>query len=236
MKKHLLLIFLLIISSTTFADDGSRLWLKYDLIKDINTRNQYLNNTKFIAFNSENPTLIKASEELKMGLNGLLNKQPLVIKNVASQTGGIVLEVSQNQALSNDGFAIFIKNGNIIINSKSEVGVLYGVFELLRKIQTNQSLVNISMISNPKIKTRMLNHWDNANGTVERGYAGSSIWKWNELPFRIDPRYIQYARANASLGINATSINNVNASSIFLTAEYLEKIKSVADIEALMRG
>lgn len=230
MKKHLLLIFLLIISSTTFADDGSRLWLKYDLIKDINTRNQYLNNTKFIAFNSENPTLIKASEELKMGLNGLLNKQILTLKNITNQTGGIVLEVSENAALSNDGFAIFIKKGNIIINSNSEIGVLYGVFELLRKIQTGHPSSNISVISSPKIKTRMLNHWDNANGTVERGYAGSSIWKWNELPFRIDPRYIQYARANASIGINATSINNVNASSRFLTAEYLEKIKAVADV------
>lgn len=229
MQKKIILLLLLTISFASFADDGSRLWLKYDLIKDINVRNEYLKKTKFIALNSEKPTLVKATEELKMGLNGLLNKQPSIIKNVTNQTGGIVLDISRNQALTNDGFAIFVKNGNIIINSNSEVGVLYGVFELLRKIQTGQSLANISVISNPKIKIRMLNHWDNANGTVERGYAGSSIWKWNELPFRVDPRYIQYARANASLGINATSINNVNASSRFLTSEYLEKIKAVAD-------
>ncbi|MEY4646743.1 MAG: hypothetical protein RIQ98_579, partial [Bacteroidota bacterium] len=76
----------------------------------------------------------------------------------------------------------------------------------------------------------MLNHWDNVLGTIERGYAGSSLWKWYELPETVDPRYKDYARANASIGINAVAINNVNASARFLTAEYLIKVKALADV------
>lgn len=234
MQKHLFLLFFILINSSGFADDGSRLWLKYDLIKDVKQRENYIKVTKFIAVNAQNQTLIKASEELTMGFEGLLGKKVSIINNSTNQFGGIILEVSKKQKLTQNlaygSFVIFNRDGNIVISSQTEVGVLYGAFELLRKIQTGQSVLNISIINSPKIKTRMLNHWDNANGTVERGYAGSSIWKWNELPYRIDPRYIAYARANASIGINATSINNVNASSRFLTAEYLEKIKSVADV------
>ena len=76
----------------------------------------------------------------------------------------------------------------------------------------------------------MLNHWDNTNGTIERGYAGESLWKWYELPATVDPRYRDYARANASLGINGTVVNNVNASARFLTAEYIEKVAALANV------
>jgi alpha-glucuronidase len=235
MQKTLILLLLSFISLSIFADDGSRLWLKYDLIKDAKQRQEYLKFTKFISVNTtSSETLTKATKELQKGFEGLLGAKTFVANSLQNKVGGIVLEVSKNQTLTQnlaeDGFAIFVKNENIVISAKTDIGILYGTFELLRKIQTRQSLSNISIISSPKIKIRMLNHWDNANGTVERGYAGSSIWKWNELPFRIDPRYIAYARANASIGINATSINNVNASSRFLTAEYLEKIKAVADV------
>lgn len=232
MQKRIFIFLFFIISFFSMADDGSRLWLKYDLIKDQKQKLVYQKYTQFISTNTYHPILQKATEELQSGFVGLLGSKTKIVKN-SKQTGGIVLEVSNNQSLTSnlalDGFAIFSQKGNLIISSKSEAGVLYGAFELLRRLQIGQSL-NENIVSSPKIKIRMLNHWDNANGTVERGYAGSSIWKWNELPFRIDPRYIAYARANASVGINATSINNVNASSRFLTAEYLEKIKAVADV------
>ena len=232
MTKQLFLLFLFF-STAALADDGSRLWLNYDLIKEAKQRESYAPFTKFIVVSSDNQTLKIATEELQMGLKGLLNKKIAIIKT-ATSAGGILLNVNKNAPfnanLSNEGYEIYTEKGNIIISSKSETGVLYGVFELLRAIQIGKSLANISITSSPKVKIRMLNHWDNANGTVERGYAGSSMWKWNELPHRIDPRYVMYARANASIGINATSINNVNASSRFLTAEYLEKIKAVADV------
>ena len=233
MLKKLYILFLFV-SFSSLADDGSRLWLKYDLLKDAGLRNSYLTSTKFISANQDSPIVLTAVSEFQMGFEGLLGKKIPSVKSAAGKTGGIVLEVksagSEVEQLVEDGFAISAQNGNIIITAKNPSGVLYGAFELLRYIQTGKSIKSIKIVSNPKVKLRMLNHWDNANGTVERGYAGSSMWKWTELPFRIDPRYIQYARANASIGINAASINNVNASSRFLTAEYLEKIKAVADV------
>jgi alpha-glucuronidase len=108
------------------------------------------------------------------------------------------------------------KNNNrsfIIIAANTDIGVLYGVFHFLRLLQTNQSIDNLNIVSVPKLKLRMLNHWDNLNRTVERGYAGFSIWDWHKLPVYIDKRYIDYARANASIGINAVSLTNVNANS-----------------------
>jgi alpha-glucuronidase len=97
-------------------------------------------------------------------------------------------------------------------------------------LQTNQSIENLTIVSDPKLKLRMLNHWDNLNRTVERGYAGFSIWDWHKLPVYIDKRYIDYARANASIGINAVSLTNVNANSTVLTKPYLEKVKALADV------
>src|SRR5262249_7568786 len=82
----------------------------------------------------------------------------------------------------------------------------------------------------PRVHHRLLNHWDNLNRTVERGYAGSSLWDWHKLPDYLDPRYTDYARANASLGINGTVLTNVNANAISLTAEYLQKAAALAGI------
>ena len=76
----------------------------------------------------------------------------------------------------------------------------------------------------PQLKLRLLNHWDNLDRTIERGYAGKSLWDWDELPKKVDERLVDYARANASIGINGSVINNVNANSQILTAEYLEKV------------
>ncbi len=224
-------VLLMVFSLAARADDGSRLWLKYDLLKDPVLRTSYTSSTRFIVAHDDSPIIKTAVTELQSGLGGLLGRRIQVYSKAETRTGGIILYLD-NEAplLINDGFSIRSQKGNIVISARNPSGILYGTFELLRHIQTGKSLQNLNLVSNPKVKLRMLNHWDNANGTVERGYAGSSMWKWPELPFRIDPRYIQYARANASIGINAASINNVNASSRFLTAEYLEKIKAVADV------
>src|SRR5262249_25519156 len=96
--------------------------------------------------------------------------------------------------------------------------------------QTHQPLAHLDLTSVPKVQRRMLNHWDNLNGTIERGYAGRSLWQWSELPGKIDPRYRDYARANASIGINATVLTNVNASAQVLTADYLRKVAALAGV------
>ncbi|GAB3329694.1 alpha-glucuronidase family glycosyl hydrolase [Larkinella ripae] len=211
-------------------DDGYRLWLKYDLIKDVAKRAAYARSAQFIVLNSSNPVLKTAAEELQTGLQGLLGKTVPIRSGAGSETGGIVLTTSPNlPQLRDEGYQIAGRQ-TITVSGKTGAGVLYGVFALLRHLQTGQSIETISLVSNPKIQLRMLNHWDNTDASIERGYAGSSLWKWYELPERIDPRYRDYARANASIGINGTVVNNVNASSRFLTAEYLEKVAALANV------
>ncbi|GAB3776952.1 alpha-glucuronidase family glycosyl hydrolase [Spirosoma horti] len=231
-----ILFCLLLISTLSFADDGYRLWLKYDLIKDVAQRNAYARSAQFIAVNGTSPVLTSAAQELQSGLQGLLGKSIPIVANAGNRTGGIVLAVITAPAIDarkllNDGYQLTSrKTGNLTISGKTDAGLLYGVFALLRQVQTGQSIDNLSVTSNPKIQYRMLNHWDNTNGTIERGYAGESLWKWYELPATVDPRYRDYARTNASLGINGTVVNNVNASARFLTEEYIEKVAALANV------
>ena len=118
----------------------------------------------------------------------------------------------------------------IVIAANRDIGVLYGAFHLLRLIQTNASLATLNVVSVPKIQLRMLDHWDNLDRTVERGYAGQSLWDWAALPNDVSPRYRDYARANASIGINGTTLTNVNANARVLTPEYLPKVAAIANV------
>ncbi|HMD81935.1 MAG TPA: alpha-glucuronidase, partial [Anaerolineales bacterium] len=117
-----------------------------------------------------------------------------------------------------------------IIAGNNDVGVLYGTFHLIRLLQTNEHITSLAIQSAPRIKYRILNHWDNLDRTVERGYAGFSLWDWHKLPDYIDPRYYDYARANASIGINGSVVTNVNANAQALTPLYLAKVAALADI------
>jgi alpha-glucuronidase len=118
----------------------------------------------------------------------------------------------------------------IVIASEGETGVLYGTFHFLRLLQSERSIENCYISEKPATTHRLLNHWDNLDRTVERGYAGFSIWDWHKLPDYIDPRYHDYARANASIGINGTVVSNVNANALILTPQYLQKIKGLAEV------
>ena len=118
----------------------------------------------------------------------------------------------------------------LAISSLTDAGVLYGVFHFLRHLQTGQPLDAIDAASGPRIGLRMLDHWDNLDGSIERGYAGRSLWRWDELPDTVSPRMRDYARANASIGINAVALNNVNASAQILTPAYLRKVAALADV------
>jgi alpha-glucuronidase len=114
------------------------------------------------------------------------------------------------------------------IEANSDVGVLYGTFVFLRLIQTGRDIAHLDVIDAPRLPLRMLDHWDNLDGTVERGYSGRSLWNWAELP-RVSQRMIDYARANASVGINGVVLNNVNADARILTSDYLKKVAALAD-------
>src|SRR5262249_32932274 len=117
-----------------------------------------------------------------------------------------------------------------VIAAETEFGSLHGAFYFLRLLQTLKPITRLSVNEKPRLQLRLIDHWDNLDRTIERGYAGQSLWNWDELPGTIDPRLRDYARANASLGINGTVLNNVNANAQILTAEYLRKVAALADI------
>src|SRR4029078_13539850 len=116
------------------------------------------------------------------------------------------------------------------IARSDEVAVFHGFFHFLRELQIGKPLDKIAGRSRPRFGLRMLDHWDNLDGSIERGYSGRSIWRWDELPETVSPRYRDYARANASIGINAVALNNVNANAQILTAPYLRKVAALADV------
>lgn len=143
--------------------------------------------------------------------------------------GTIDMRLVKDRKLGKEGYRISVDDGKTIIEAQSSQGLLYGAYHLIRLDKSGENLTgDIEEI--PAYDLRMLNHWDNLDGTIERGYAGSSLWKWDELPYVVSSRYEDYARINAQAGINATVLNNVNASSKILSHEYLEKVAKLADI------
>lgn len=227
------------------SEDGYRLWLRYDMVANKSLLKLYSTQIKYLIVDNNSPTLTAAKEELQKGLTDLLGKNIPVISTIKNGTviaanykkSKLLKELSLSSEISNipdDGFLIQTLNckGNnlIVITSNSDIGVMYGAFEFLRLIQTQKSITNLKIISFPKIKLRILNHWDNLNRTVERGYAGFSIWDWHKLPDYIDTRYKDYARANASIGINGTVLTNVNANAWVLTHDYLLKVAALANV------
>lgn len=140
--------------------------------------------------------------------------------------------------LLNLGEGYMLTDSSII--ASSSIGILYGAYDLLR-LQETGNLSHLSKTEKPAVNLRILNHWDNLDGSIERGYAGKSIWKWDEIildkagEFKniskdLRNRLITYARSNASIGINGAVLNNVNASPQMMTSEYLHKVKVIADI------
>jgi len=241
-KRLFLIVFAISLVGTLQAEDGYRLWLRYDQIKNVQLLQQYRAAISSIQILGTTPTSVISKEELINGLESLLGKNISVPNNGASILAGTAANsalirgaISQDDLskIGKEGFIIrslkATQKNRFIITANTDIGVLYGVFHFLRLLQTNQSIQQLSVTSSPKIKTRILNHWDNLNRTVERGYAGISIWDWQKLPEYIDQRYIDYARANASIGINGTVLTNVNANALILTNNYLEKVAALAN-------
>jgi len=243
--KKLIIFYLLFISIQLTAEDGYRLWLRYDKISDSKLLKDYKTGIKGICVCGNSDIMKSAKHELEIGLNGLLDRKNDFQKSIDGD--GIVVVTKYNASLlaslhledkmktvGNEGFIILSAKINdndiILITANEDSGVLYGVFHFLQILQTHGSIQNLDIVSSPKIKLRLLNHWDNLDGTIERGYAGFSFWDWHRLPDYISPRYTDYARADASVGINGVSLTNVNASSFILRHEYLLKVKALADI------
>lgn len=231
------------------GEDGYRLWLKYDLIKNEQQRQQYLKQLASINISGSSATINVIQQELTHALPNLLG-QKIAINNPKVNAGHnrLLIQKADNALLSQyplkekmanlgeDGFIIQTVpvnkslRHNILITANSDLGLLYGSFHFIQLLQTQQSITDLNIVSAPKIKIRMLNHWDDLDRHVERGFSGQSIWDWHKLPEYKEQRYLDYARANASIGINGTVLNNVNANSLILTPAYLEKVTALADI------
>ena len=233
MKKYLILLFTVLTSLHVSAkSDGSQLWLG----------KQYANSCQVISQLPDDATAKIAKQELENNWRG---------KNV---------ELKIDKALNlGEGYNIYARpaqQGDNIqyeatITASNPIGLLYGAYELIRLQNTdayntgsgNQQNFSkaIDETEKPQVGLRILNHWDNLDGSIERGYAGKSIFKWEEIKLgkngkggsiskSLHDRLITYARANASLGINGSVLNNVNASPKMMTAEYINKVKVIANI------
>ncbi len=210
------------------AEDGYDLWMRYHAPATTPARN-----APTVEARGDTPTLRVAAEELRRGAGLFGTSTPPILLATANDRDVAALRLPL-AALGDEGYRVgLVTLGNrrvLLVTANTDRGVLYGSFALLRHLQTGGSLDRIALTSTPRVKLRVLNHWDNLDGVVERGYAGVSLWDWWTLPDFRDPRYTDYARANASIGINGTVLNNVNAKADSLTAPYIAKAAALADV------
>ena len=209
MYFHFLLLMLLCIIPTTLrSEDGSQLWLRFS------KQEKPVGTIQVIKGKSTDVTLALAKQELECYWKG----------------GDVILKLDPSRKDLKDGYQISQHENQVYMIAGQSVGILYAVYHLLRLQETGAGIPRSGWVEIPSYDIRVLNHWDNLDGTIERGYAGHSLWNWEELPNKLSPRYEQYGRANASIGINATVLNNVNASSDLLKTDYLKKVKALADV------
>ncbi|MHB8283120.1 MAG: alpha-glucuronidase family glycosyl hydrolase [Caulobacteraceae bacterium] len=221
------------------AEDGYDLWLRYRPV-EVDRQVQY--RTQITALVRAPPKLAASQSELQRGLDGLLAETLPTVD--AAPDGAVMFGTPASSAriaalhlplqpLGREGYLIrtVVLDGRrlTVIAANSDIGVLYGAFRLLRLIQTRQPVDRLDLADAPKVRLRVLDHWDNLDGAIERGYAGASLWNWQKLPDYIDPRYVDYARANASIGVNGAVLNNVNAAAASLTPLYLRRTAALAD-------
>jgi alpha-glucuronidase len=227
------------------ADDGYQLWLRYaPLDKAASARAGDIGSEVVTA--SRSPTAKITAEELTRGLSGLLAKK--VASGDAIRSNGAVLFGTPKDSPSiagltlplervgSDGFVIksaVVKGKPVtVIAGNTDVGVLHGAFAFLRLIQTGAALDTLDVVEAPNVKLRMIDHWDNLDRTMERGFSGFSIFNWWELPGHVDPQLVDYARAEASLGINGIVLTNPSGltTAVSLTEPWLKKAAALADL------
>lgn len=209
MLKLLLPVIMLAFGYVAKAEDGSQLWLRAE--KTVKTKN-------VVKFSGKaDATVNIAMDELRCYWHG----------------GRVELRLTPKAAMKDGAFRIDATPSKVSVTASSSDGILYAAYELLRRQQTGEEIASGDNI--PAFDLRILNHWDNLDGSIERGYAGKSIWLWDEITETtmtpsLREHIIDYARANASIGINGSVLNNVNASPNMLSPIYIYKVKAIADI------
>lgn len=177
----------------------------------------------------ENPAVRSGAEELKTALCQITGKEPVLCSGTDGAEG---IKLSIKTGLKAEGYFITEKNGGFMIEAPDANGILYGCFEFIRQLQLGNSLDGIHIQKEPVMPCRMLNHWDNMDGSIERGYSGDSFF-FADQEITVDDRIITYARLAASVGINASVINNVNVKGCatwLITERYFEKLSLLSEI------
>lgn len=226
-------------ATTAHAEDGYDLWLRY---APAGTETGTTARISQLVSPAATPVQTAAQRELLRGLAGVAGTAPAQADRV-NRAGALLVGTPASspqiaalgldlEGLGEEGYRIRSVNvgghATTVVAANSDIGALYGSFHLLRLLQTGRPLDGLDIREAPRLALRVLNHWDNLDRYVERGYSGQSIWDWHRLPGWLDPRYTDYARANASIGINGTVLNNVNANAEVLTPMYLEKVAAIA--------
>jgi len=223
------------------AEDGYDLWLRYARLEKVPPG---LPKEVVVACADLSPTLEAAVQEVDRATGSMLGqalpragkvrKRSLVLASGTCHDALPEGSLPSEEDMGVEGYSIrsIRLNGKLVtlIAGQTDIGTLYGTFAYLQGLAEGQDVSVLDIISRPKTQLRLLNHWDGLDRHVERGYSGQSIWDWHRLPGYVDPRYTDYARANASIGINGVSLTNVNADATVLTSAYLEKVAALADV------
>ena len=230
-------------ASAARAEDGYDLWLRYRPVGAVQQAQVQAQVRAVILPPHPSPTIEAAAAEMTRAVRGMTGTAPTLATEPGD--GAVLLGTPATlpaiaglhydlKALGRDGY--LVRSARIgghpvtIVTANSDIGVLYGTFAFLAQVQRGRPLAKLDFASAPKLQVRVLDHWDNLDRSVERGYAGQSIWDWWTLPDYRDARYTDYARANASIGINGAVLNNVNAKAESLTAPYIAKAAALADV------
>ncbi len=229
------------VTSIDFNANEYKGWLQY-------TRNETIQAPAFlskIVVNEESVVLESAKEELLRGISSITGFTPEIVTSTNEGLGLFLLtlenpnlpkEINKEEIeskLNDEGYVMQSSNNGLYLVAKTDRGVLYAAFNLLKLLQMDEKLEELNIVENPKNQLRMINHWDNMDGSVERGYSGDSIFYKNYQFINNFTRIKDYARLMASVGINGISINNVNVHKIetkLITEEYLPEVAKTADI------
>ena len=238
-----------VVTYSTEDESGYDLWLRYTKIPSSKYLKKAQKLINYVVTPDVSRLVIESSyNELLRALPGLFGVESIATSASVKGDGALVLGTANDELASkiasDNGISVTDKDGYVIktvsvgkkkvtlIYGESDSGVLYGSFKLLEILSTQADISNLSVTDAPKIEWRVLNQWDSWDGGIGGKHydIGSSIYDWNVLPEMPDTRIEDFARANASIGINTIIINNVNSSFNYISTEYFDKIVAVADV------
>lgn len=225
LKSYILIICMLFsVHISTKGIETDRMWLSYTSIKDSNLK-RFADYSRGISLPGS-----RFDDVIRKEFDCFFHDSYNVVPDYTNVSPKIIMKYGGGPSLGTEGYQIKCADNKIFITASGDAGFLYGTFHLIRLFRTTGISDGDFITEKPAFQLRQLNHWDDLNGNIERGYAGRSLWKWEELPDVVSPRYEEYARFNASIGINSVVLNNVNADPRIIRTDYLKKVAKLADV------